>query len=157
MFKGANTGVFGWYGFAPHVDCLQSRMRLCLAGLSIHFRYPCKCSVRVLLRCLDTLSSRRYKILDRSGTTADAREILLFSTLFSFTTLTMSYIPLSQRTQWSDLVPIPQNDGPTPLVPIMYSEECEQTKSATLMQTATQWTISAHWSPRRNALNVFST
>lgn len=36
-----------------------------------------------------------------------------------------SYIPLQERDQWSDLSPIEQDDGPTPLVPIMYSEECE--------------------------------
>lgn len=35
-----------------------------------------------------------------------------------------SYIPLQERDQWSDLTPIEQDDGPTPLVPIMYSEEC---------------------------------
>lgn len=36
-----------------------------------------------------------------------------------------SYIPLSQREQWADITPIPQDDGPDPLVPIMYSTECE--------------------------------
>jgi hypothetical protein len=36
-----------------------------------------------------------------------------------------SYIPLQERDQWSDLTPIEQDDGPTPLVPIMYSEECK--------------------------------
>jgi len=36
-----------------------------------------------------------------------------------------SYIPLQERDQWSDLTPIQQDDGPTPLVPIMYSEECK--------------------------------
>ncbi|KAK4687464.1 protein farnesyltransferase/geranylgeranyltransferase type-1 subunit alpha, partial [Tremellales sp. Uapishka_1] len=34
-----------------------------------------------------------------------------------------SYIPLQARDQWADLAPIPQDDGPAPLVPIMYSEE----------------------------------
>jgi len=36
-----------------------------------------------------------------------------------------SYIPLQERDQWSDLTPVEQDDGPTPLVPIMYSEECK--------------------------------
>jgi protein farnesyltransferase/geranylgeranyltransferase type-1 subunit alpha len=36
-----------------------------------------------------------------------------------------SYIPLSHREQWADITPIPQDDGPDPLVPIMYSTECE--------------------------------
>lgn len=36
-----------------------------------------------------------------------------------------TYIPLQERSQWSDITPIEQDDGPNPLVPIMYSEECE--------------------------------
>ena len=41
-------------------------------------------------------------------------------------TATLSaYIPLSERDQWRDVTPIPQDDGPNPLVPIMYSQECE--------------------------------
>ena len=35
-----------------------------------------------------------------------------------------AYIPLTQRDQWRDVTPIPQDDGPNPIVPIMYSEEC---------------------------------
>ncbi|WVQ82133.1 hypothetical protein IAT38_004261 [Cryptococcus sp. DSM 104549] len=34
-----------------------------------------------------------------------------------------SYIPLAERSIWSDVKPIPQDDGPNPVVPIMYSEE----------------------------------
>ncbi|OCF42197.1 protein farnesyltransferase/geranylgeranyltransferase type-1 subunit alpha [Kwoniella heveanensis CBS 569] len=34
-----------------------------------------------------------------------------------------SHIPLAQRDQWSDVKPIAQDDGPNPVVPIMYSEE----------------------------------
>ncbi|WWC71526.1 uncharacterized protein I206_105484 [Kwoniella pini CBS 10737] len=34
-----------------------------------------------------------------------------------------SYIPLSERDLWNDIKPIPQDDGPNPVVPIMYSEE----------------------------------
>ncbi|KAI9637445.1 putative pheromone maturation-related protein, partial [Dioszegia hungarica] len=36
---------------------------------------------------------------------------------------TSSYIPLSDRGQWAGITPIPQNDGPNPLVAIMYSPE----------------------------------
>ncbi|WRT68448.1 uncharacterized protein IL334_005424 [Kwoniella shivajii] len=36
---------------------------------------------------------------------------------------TSSYIPLAQRNLWTDIQPIPQDDGPNPVVPIMYSEE----------------------------------
>lgn len=35
----------------------------------------------------------------------------------------MSFIPYAQRPEWSDLPPIPQDDGPNPLVPIAYTEE----------------------------------
>jgi hypothetical protein len=36
-----------------------------------------------------------------------------------------AYIPYSARPEYSDVVPIPQQDAEKPLVPIMYSEECE--------------------------------
>lgn len=36
-----------------------------------------------------------------------------------------SYIPLKDRNVWADVEPIPQEDGPNPLVMIMYAQECE--------------------------------
>ncbi|RXK41121.1 protein farnesyltransferase/geranylgeranyltransferase type-1 subunit alpha [Tremella mesenterica] len=38
-------------------------------------------------------------------------------------TATSSYIPLAERSIWSDVQPIPQDDAPDALVPIMYSQE----------------------------------
>lgn len=34
-------------------------------------------------------------------------------------------MPLGQREEWKDVMPIEQDDGPNPLVPIMYTEDCE--------------------------------
>ena len=33
-------------------------------------------------------------------------------------------IPFYQKPEWADVVPIPQDDGPNPLVPIAYTSEC---------------------------------
>ncbi|KAJ1929545.1 hypothetical protein IWQ60_001090 [Tieghemiomyces parasiticus] len=34
-----------------------------------------------------------------------------------------SYVPLSQLPEWSDVTPIPQDDGPHPVAPIAYTQE----------------------------------
>lgn len=34
------------------------------------------------------------------------------------------YIPFSQRAEWQDISPIPQDDGPMPIVRIAYSKQC---------------------------------
>jgi len=36
-------------------------------------------------------------------------------------------VPLSQRLEWSDVVPLTQDDGPNPVVPIAYKEEFRET------------------------------
>lgn len=33
-------------------------------------------------------------------------------------------IPFYEKPEWADVVPIPQDDGPNPLVPIAYTKEC---------------------------------
>jgi protein farnesyltransferase/geranylgeranyltransferase type-1 subunit alpha len=36
----------------------------------------------------------------------------------------MSEVLYSCNPEWNDVTPIPQDDGPNPLVPIAYSKEC---------------------------------
>lgn len=34
-------------------------------------------------------------------------------------------VPFYEKPEWADVVPIPQDDGPNPLVPIAYKKECK--------------------------------
>lgn len=37
------------------------------------------------------------------------------------------WVPLKNRPEWSDVVPVEQDDGPNPVVPIAYKEEFTET------------------------------
>lgn len=39
--------------------------------------------------------------------------------------LGVDWIPYSERSEWSDVRPLPQDDGPNPVVAIAYSPRCE--------------------------------
>ena len=36
-----------------------------------------------------------------------------------------TWIPYSERSEWSDVVPLEQDDGPVPVVKIAYSSKCK--------------------------------
>jgi protein farnesyltransferase/geranylgeranyltransferase type-1 subunit alpha len=37
---------------------------------------------------------------------------------------TEEHIPYNEREEWQDITPIPQDDGPDPVCPIAYSDDC---------------------------------
>ena len=45
---------------------------------------------------------------------------------FQPTPKTDDFIPYNQREEWKDITPIPQDDGPHPVVPIAYSKQCKK-------------------------------
>ena len=36
-----------------------------------------------------------------------------------------AWVPYSERPEWADVTPLPQDDGPDPVVKIAYNERCE--------------------------------
>lgn len=46
-----------------------------------------------------------------------------------------NYIPYASRAGFEDLLPVLQADGPNPLVPIAYTEQCEPESSRLLLSS----------------------
>lgn len=40
-------------------------------------------------------------------------------------TTKMSYTKFADRQEWADVTPVPQDDGPNPVVPIAYTDQCK--------------------------------
>lgn len=69
--------------------------------------------------------SRTFSVLQPTSTMVRARDTVRHRPALTHQATISSYIPLGSRSIWEGIDPIPQNDGPNPLVAIMYAQECE--------------------------------